>query len=107
MSGFFVLFFLIMLMFSGCVTHNIDDKATRDVIIAKYAEKPVSIDGNLDDEIWRTSPSYKFSLSRASLLPLNKRIDQRPGINKLTEQDYYNKEVSLKIGERSLSKSVL
>ena len=86
MSGFFVLFFLIMLMFSGCVTHNIDDKATRDVIIAKYAEKPVSIDGNLDDEIWRTAPSYKFSLSRASLLPLNKRIDQRPGIDKLTEQ---------------------
>lgn len=79
----------VLLFFSGCTTIQdvlkTENNFLSSTLIAKYAEVPVNIDGYLDDEVWQKTPSYSFSLSREYSLPLEKRLDKRPNVDKLTE----------------------
>jgi len=36
------------------------------IMVAKYTEKPVVIDGNLDDAVWKNAVRYSMCLSRDS-----------------------------------------
>jgi len=61
---------LSIMMVSGCaLTQKVGTGEKMPVeplpIIAKYTEKPVVVDGKLDDPVWKNTPVYKLSLSRA------------------------------------------
>ncbi len=56
---------VIGLTVSGCVSElNNQEFAMSQVYKAVYTDKPVKIDGKLDDQIWQTAPSYPLYLSK-------------------------------------------
>jgi hypothetical protein len=51
-------------LFSGC-TNQISQKATAcKTMIAQYTNKPIKIDGILDEPIWKSAITYNLSLGR-------------------------------------------
>lgn len=76
--------------FAGCaVTPGIKTKGKTSVnpavLVAQHTEKPVVIDGKLDDAVWHKAPVYNLDLAKDLYLPFEQRKDQRPGINGLKE----------------------
>ncbi len=76
--------------FAGCAAvPNVKAKgkqpAVPSVLVAQYTEKPVVIDGKLDDPVWEKAPVYKLDLAKDLYLPFEQRKDQRTGINGLEE----------------------
>ncbi len=59
--------------------------AASSILVAQRSEKPVVIDGKLDDDVWKKAPVYNLNLCKDLCLPLKKRKDQSPGINGLKE----------------------
>jgi len=61
---------LSIMLASGCsLTQKVNTGGKMPVeplpIIAKYSQRPVVVDGKLDDPVWKNTPVYKLSLSRA------------------------------------------
>ncbi|MBN1445771.1 MAG: carbohydrate-binding family 9-like protein [Candidatus Omnitrophica bacterium] len=81
-------------MLSGCAgtdgywekTSQSKEPAGPSVISASYTEKPIVVDGKLDDAVWSTAAVYNLSLSKNDMLPIEKRNDKRPGIDVFREQ---------------------
>lgn len=81
---------MVLFFVAGCaVTPNAWKKEKQpfvpQTIVAQYAEKPVVIDGNLDDAVWQKAQVYQLDLAKDLYLPFEQRKDQRPGIDGLKE----------------------
>lgn len=81
---------ILVLLVAGCaITPNIRERgkgpSVPSVLVAQRTEKPVVIDGKLDDEVWQKAPVYNLDFCKDLYLPFEKRRDQRPGIDKLVE----------------------
>jgi len=82
---------LSIMMVSGCaLTQKVGtgEKTPAEPVpvIAKYSGSPVVVDGKLDDPVWKIAPVYNLSLAKSSLLPIEKRMDKRPGIDILRDE---------------------
>lgn len=59
---------LCLILFSGCaltLKTPVKEVSSELVsVVAKYSEKPVIVDGNLDDPVWKEAPVYELSLSK-------------------------------------------
>jgi len=83
----------VMLLLSGCAgteeywkkTSQSKESSGSAVLSAMHTEKPVIIDGKLDDAVWSKAAVYNLSLSKADMLPIEQRTDKRPGIDVFRE----------------------
>jgi hypothetical protein len=88
--SFWVAAVLLLFISAGCAM-NPDTRGwwkqpvVSSVLVAQYTEKPVVMDGNLNDVIWKDVPVYYLDFARDLYLPFEKRRDQRPGIDRLME----------------------
>ena len=54
-----------VVLLGGCATTSTTKQTSkRATLKAIYTPKPVEIDGILDDEVWSTAPTYRFSLGQ-------------------------------------------
>lgn len=56
-----------LVLLSGCATMTARKQTFKPVILkATHTPQPVKIDGILDDDVWRITPTYQFSLGQAA-----------------------------------------